>query len=176
MKRYGAYCCWNILNWIGVPNVANSDEARQDGAAAIRGGWPLMRKVEALVFLAMFLAVPLFAFRVLQYTHAQLTVRTVIRELVQDLARAKATAIQLQEPIEVTGRNQSEKFLNRNSYVMKTPERAVEDIVLPENVQVSGSVVFTARGVPKEPSSFIVSSFNRTMTAEIDKNGEVSVP
>lgn len=155
-----------------MSNSADKTEETTKGGSH----WPLMRKVEALVFLAMFLAVPLFAFRVLQYTHAQLTVRTVIRELVHDLGRAKAMAIRLQEPVEVTGRKESEVFMNRNSYAISTPMRVLEDIILPENVQVSGSVVFTIEGYPKKPSSFIVSSFNRNMTAEIDKNGEVSVP
>ncbi|MDZ4836064.1 MAG: hypothetical protein SGJ27_19985 [Candidatus Melainabacteria bacterium] len=154
----------------------SADQVREPEGTAKRSNWPLMRKVEAVVFLAMFLAVPLFAFRVLQYTHAALTVRNVCRELVQDLARARALAIQLQEPIEVNGSKQSERFLQRNSYSISTPQRVIEDLVLPENVQVSGNVLFTERGQPKAPSSFIVSSFNRNMTAEIDQNGEVSVP
>ncbi len=160
----------------GVPKVSNSADDRQNEGVAKRSNWPLMRKVEALVFLAMFLALPLFAFRVLQYTHAQLTVRNVGRELVHDLARVKALALELHEAIEVTGRIPSEQFQNRSSYAISTPTRVLEDIVLPENVSVSGTVTFTKRGYPKEPSSLIVSSFNRNMTVEIDQNGTVSVP
>lgn len=169
----------NILFSVGVPKVSNSqDEEKIEGEGASSAGsknWPLMRKVEALVFLAMFLAVPLFAFRVLAYTHAQLMVRNICRELVNDLGRVKAMAIQQKANVEVIGSPTPGKY-HRYFYSINTPAGSIEEIVLPENVSVSGSVTFNENGQPQRPSSFIVSSFNRNSTVEIDKMGIVSVP
>lgn len=156
----------------------SAEDVRKEGEGENSAGgknWPLMRKVEALVFLAMFLAVPLFAIRVLGYTHSQLMVRNVCRELVYDLGRVKAQAIKEKQPIDVTGSTSLGKY-QRYSYSISMPDRLLEEIVLPENVSVSGSVTFTDTGKPMRPSSLIVSSFNRNMTVEIDKIGVVSVP
>jgi len=155
-----------------------ADDVGKRGEAERSAGsknWPLMRKVEALVFLAMFLALPLFAFRVLFYTHSALIVRNVSRELVQDLVRCKALAIKRNVDVEVIGSSSLGKY-NRYSYSIITPTGVAEEIVLPENVSVAGSVIFTNAGKPKQPSSFIVSSFNRNLTVEIDKIGVVTVP
>jgi hypothetical protein len=155
-----------------------TDEVRKDGGGEISAGgkdWPLMRKVEALVFLAMFLAVPLFAFRVLAYTHSQLMVRNICRELVLDLGRVKAMAIKTKQNVEVSGSTTLGKY-HRYSYSISTPGGLVEEIVLPEDVSVSGSITFTDSGKPVRPSSFIVTSFNRNTTVEIDKIGVVTVP
>ncbi len=136
--------------------------------------WPLTRKVETLIFLGMFLAVPLFAIRVIEYTRAELTIRNICRELVVDLGRAKIMAIQTKQNVEVTATAMPRsKFF---SYVMMTPKGIREEIVMPETVSVSGMVTFTESGLPQRPSSFIVSSFSRNSTVEIDKAGVVSVP
>lgn len=156
----------------------SADEERNEGGSGRAAGsknWPLMRKVEALVFLAMFLAVPLFAFRVLAYTHAQLMVRNICRELVNDLGRVKAMAIQQKSTVEVVGSPTPGKY-RRYFYSINTPAGSIEEIVLPEDVSVTGSVSFDENGQPLRPSSFIVSSFNRNSTVEIDKMGIVSVP
>lgn len=136
--------------------------------------WPLVRKFEALIFMAMFAAVPLFAVRVIQYTHDQLIVRNVSRELVKDLQRAKTLAVKLQSEVEVSG--SASKSAKLFSYVVLIREQVSEEVVLPERVSVVGSITFNKSGLPKKASSFIVSSENRTTTVEIDPTGLVSVP
>lgn len=136
--------------------------------------WPLVRKFEALIFMAMFAAVPLFAVRVIQYTHDQLIVRNVSRELVKDLQRAKTLAVKLQSKVEVSG--SASKSAKLFSYVVLIREQVSEEVVLPERVSVVGSITFNKSGLPEKPSSFIVSSENRTTTVEIDPTGLVSVP
>ncbi len=155
----------------------SADEVSKKNGAKVPlsdSNWPLTRKVETLIFLAMFLAVPLFAIRVIEYTRAELTIRNICRELVVDLGRAKIMAIQTKKRVEVTGTAmpRSKYF----SYVMTTPKGIAEEIVMPETVSVSGMVTFNESGSPQRPSSFIVSSFNRNATVEIDKAGVVSVP
>lgn len=152
-----------------------SKEGERNGGVRSKN-WPLVRKVEALVFLAMFCAVPLFAFRVLQYTHSQLMVRNVCRELVHDLGRAKVMAVKRNVDVQVAGGKFREHGHELFAYTISTPTGVAEEIVLPENVSVVGTVSFRASGAPVRPSSFIVSSFNRNLTVEIDKIGVVSVP
>lgn len=136
--------------------------------------WPLVRKFEALIFMAMFAAVPLFAVRVIQYTHDQLIVRNVSKELVKDLHRAKTLAVQRQQPVEVSGA--TSKSAKLYSYVVLIGEKVSEEVVLPESVSVVGSIKFNKTGMPERASSFIVSSENRTTTVEIDPSGLISVP
>lgn len=136
--------------------------------------WPLVRKFEALIFMAMFAAVPLFAVRVIQYTHDQLIVRNVSKELVKDLQRAKTLAVQRQQPVEVSGA--TSKSAKLFSYVVLIGEKVSEEVVLPESVSVVGSIKFNKTGMPERASSFIVSSENRTTTVEIDPTGLISVP
>lgn len=136
--------------------------------------WAILRKIESLIFLAMFLAVPLFALRVLQYTHARLVVRNVAQSLTNDLQRAKAMSLKQDREIEVTGTSsKKEKYY---SYYIRGDSKILEEVVLPEHVSVVGTVTFEPSGHPIRPSSFIVSSYNRTATVEIDKAGLVSAP
>lgn len=136
--------------------------------------WPLVRKFEALIFMAMFAAVPLFAVRVIQYTHDQLIVRNVSKELVKDLQRAKTLAVRRQKEVEVSG--SASKTAKLFSYVVLIGEQVSEEVVLPERVSVVGSIKFNKSGMPEQASSFIVSSDNRTTTVEIDPTGLISVP
>jgi hypothetical protein len=136
--------------------------------------WPLVRKFEALIFMAMFAAVPLFAVRVIQYTHDQLVVRNVSRELVKDLHRAKRLAVERQKEVEVS--STSTRSAKLYSYLVRIGEKVSEEVVLPDRVSVVGSIKFTKTGLPERASSFIVSSDNRTTTVEIDPTGLISVP
>ena len=64
--------------------------------------WPMVRKLESLAFMAMFLAVPFFAFRVVDYTTKQLTFNNAAHDLVKDLRRAKDMAREFQIDIQVS--------------------------------------------------------------------------
>src|SRR5690606_28067694 len=129
-----------------------SDSANQkDTSQGSQGGrkslnWPTIRKLEALIFLAMFLLVPLFAIRVLQYTNVQLVVRNLGQELVHDLHRAKALAVESKEDVEVTGSSLKNKALG--TYVIIYDAKVREVIVLPQGVTVVGSVTFKKSGRP----------------------------
>ena len=62
----------------------------------------MVRKLESLAFMAMFLAVPFFAFRVVDYTTKQLTFNNAAHDLVKDLRRAKDMAREFQIDIQVS--------------------------------------------------------------------------
>ncbi len=140
--------------------------------------WSILRKVEALIFLAFFLAVPLFAYRVLQYTHAQLVVLNVTRALVNDLRRARVMAMDNKADVHIKDSIFNSPFQHKSysAYSISLANKTIEQMVLPENVSVIGALTFLDTGSPDRPGSFIVSSFNKTSTVEIDKAGVISVP
>ncbi len=128
------------------------------------------------MFVAMFVLVPLFAIRVVDYTQGQLLVVNLSRELVHDLHRAREMAEQ-EESVELSG--STLRGTSLYSYVISYgfPVREVHEvIILPEGVSVVGSVTFTETGAPEKPSSFIVSGSSRSVTIEIDKSGIITVP
>src|SRR5579883_1048368 len=54
--------------------------------------WRFVRKIEALVFASMFLAVPFFAFRIVDIAGTSLMVQNTAVDLVRDLIRAREIA------------------------------------------------------------------------------------
>lgn len=144
--------------------------------------WANVRKFEALVFFAMFGAVPLFAFRVVGYTQSQILVRNVTLELVQDLQAAKETALRRQLKVTVKAVQPQVPMFSRSDsrwpyrYLIKTGLKANEEVVLPLGLSLTGMVTFAATGRPERPSTFILSREHRTATIEIDQEGVISVP
>ncbi|MBX9695565.1 MAG: hypothetical protein K2Z81_24490 [Cyanobacteria bacterium] len=148
------------------------EEGSQSGAK--KSYWAVIRKLETIMFLAMFLLVPLFAYRVVDYTQGQLLVVNLSKELVLDLHRAKDMATSKKESVELSG--STLKGTRLYSYVISYGSQVHEVIILPEGLSVVGTVTFTESGAPKDPSSFILSGASRSSTIEIDKAGIISVP
>ncbi|MBK9144229.1 MAG: GspH/FimT family protein [Candidatus Melainabacteria bacterium] len=165
--------------------MSDSDPKPERDGAKLLGfemSWAKVRKFEALVFFAMFGAVPLFAFRVVSYTQSQLLVRNATHELVQDLHNAKETAVRTGKEVTLKAVHpQTGMFSPSDSrapyrYLIKSETRANEEVVLPPGLSLTGMVTFSPLGRPLRPSTFIFSVDNRTSTIEIDKEGMVSVP
>jgi len=132
--------------------------------------WPLVRKLESLVFLAMFLAMPLFAFRVIDYTARQLALQNSAHDLVKDIRRAKEMSSQLNYDVTVEGRRAQGDYAIRHDY------HVMESIVLPKGVFVLGEVTFKPSGLPKSAATFEVHTENRTLDVDVDAQGVVSMP
>lgn len=134
--------------------------------------WPLIRKLESLAFLAMFIAVPLFAFRVVDYTARQLALNNAAHDLVKDIRRVKEMATSYKMPITV----ESKQSTGQASYVIRSGKRTIEEVVLPKGVTMVGQVTFREDGVPESPSTFDVTLENRSLTVDIDKSGASTMP
>ena len=134
--------------------------------------WPLLRKLETCIFAAMFVAFPLLAYKVIDYTTTIVAVKNSAVDLVNDLIRCKNLARQYNTSItlkcRVAENNQG------SAYEIRDEEKAVEEIILPRGVNVIGSVTFDADGRPSGPSSFIVTRGLRSSHVEIDSQGIIT--
>lgn len=134
--------------------------------------WPLLRKLETCIFAAMFLALPLLAYKVVDYTTTILAVKNSAVDLVNDLLRCKNLAKQYNTSItlkcRVAENNQG------SAYEIRDEEKAVEEVILPKGVNVVGSVTFNHDGLPGGPSSFIVTKGFRNSHVEIDSQGMIT--
>ncbi|MBS1993316.1 MAG: hypothetical protein JSS83_22525 [Cyanobacteria bacterium SZAS LIN-3] len=135
--------------------------------------WPLVRKLESLVFLAMFLAMPLFAFRVIDYSARQLALQNGAHDVVKDIRRAREMAIQMKFDVTVEGRKS--QYGKPSSYVIRNQNRVLEEIILAKGVTIIGEVTFQPDGKPKSPAIFEVHSETRSLIVDVDAQGGVSV-
>ncbi len=135
--------------------------------------WGMLRKLETFVFAFLFLALPFFAFRVVDATTSSLSVKNTAAELVQDLIKWQQTAAEQGVSVRVTTRvgKDSKPF----AYMIQRNDQTVEEVMLPPGVQIIGSVTFQG-GVPKAPASFIISKGQRTAHVEVDAQGLIKSP
>ena len=135
--------------------------------------WPMVRKLESMAFMAMFLAVPFFAFRVVDYTTKQLTFNNAAHDLVKDLRRAKDMAREFQIDIQVSSFAATPE--KPAGYLIKTGTKTMEEVVIPAGVSIQGGVAFDAEGVPEKPGSFDLKLGNREVSVDVDLAGVVKV-
>ncbi len=131
--------------------------------------WPLIRKFESLIFASMVVAIPFFAFRVVDLTSTNLAVRQTGVDLVKDLVRAKDISKENGLSITVCGRPASPS--EGTAYLIQNGNRTIEEVLLPKGVNVVGSVTFDETGTPTIPgASFTISkgwkSSHVTLTRE----------
>jgi hypothetical protein len=134
--------------------------------------WRMVRKVEGLVFTSMLLAVPFFAFRIVDTAGTALMVKNTSVDLVRDLIRARSIARDYKLPITVSSLQVHTP--DSYAYVIENGPRTIEQIVLPHGVAVTGSVTFDETGTPKARSSFVVSKGLRSVTVEVDSTGQTA--
>ncbi len=135
--------------------------------------WPLIRRLESAAFMAMFIAVPLFAFRVVDYTARQLALNNAAHELVKDIRRVKEMSVNYDMPITITSARMK---TGQNSYLIKSDKKILEEVVLPKGVVMLGEVTFEQTGKPVRPSSFDVTMENRSLLVNVDSSGVASLP
>lgn len=136
--------------------------------------WPLLRKFESLVFAGLFLALPLFAWKVVEHSTTQLAVKNSAVDLVNDLIRCKSLAKQHQVSITLTSRPPT--AVMPAAYMIQDEEKTVEEVRLPKGVSMIGSVTFNPQGLPNAPASFIVSKGIRIAHVEVDRDGRIQFP
>lgn len=136
--------------------------------------WPLIRRLETAAFMAMFIAVPLFAFRVVDYTARQLALNNAAHELVKDIRRVKEMSTRYNMPITVESARSQDG--GHNSYLIRSDKKTIEEVVLPTGVSMVGEVTFGVDGAPDHPATFDVSLENRAVTVMIDKSGMATMP
>ena len=136
--------------------------------------WVLLRKLETFVFAFLFLALPFFAYKVVDATTATLAVKNTAAELVQDLIRWKKTAEDEKTAIQVTTRpTVGHKGF---AYVIKQDERSLEEVLLPPGVSIVGTVLFDSQGTPNSAATFLITKSTKSQRVEIDANGMISAP
>jgi hypothetical protein len=144
-----------------------SREKRED-----RLNWPFVRKIEALVFASMFLAVPFFAFRIVDIAGTSMMVQNTAVDLVTNLIRAKEIAKDYGLVITVSSAPAANDSC---SYLILNGTRTLDQIVLPRGVSMVGSITFEAEGTPRSRASFMVSKGSRTTYVEVDNRGQTSL-
>jgi len=136
--------------------------------------WPLIRKLESLAFLAMFIAVPFFGYRVVDYTTHHLALNNAAHDLVKDIRKVKEMATQLDAAITVESVPPVEG--KPAAYVIKTERTTLEEVLLPPGVTMIGGITFTSAGLPTHPATFDVHMDNRSLAVDIDASGIVTLP
>jgi hypothetical protein len=135
--------------------------------------WRLIRKIEGLVFASMLLAIPFFAFRIVDATGTSLMVKNTSVDLVKELIQARETAKNLKLPITVST---CKHVANQpNAYLIQNGERTLQQVILPPGLSMIGSVTFDESGIPIARSAFTISKGLRSVTVEIDSEGNTSV-
>lgn len=136
--------------------------------------WVLLRKLETFVFAFLFLALPFFAYKVVDATTSTLAVRNTAAELVQDLIRWKKTAFDEKTEIQITT-----KQIDRGkgfAYVVKQDDRRLEEVLLPPGASIVGTVLFDKEGIPKSAATFVISKGTKNVRVEVDSTGLIKAP
>ncbi len=136
--------------------------------------WVLLRKLETFVFAFLFLALPFFAFKVVDATTSTLAVKNTAAELVQDLIRWKKTAEDEKTSIQITTRpTVGHKGF---AYVVKQGDRSLEEVMLPPGVAIVGTVIFDSEGTPKSAATFVITKSSKSVRVEVEPNGLITAP
>jgi hypothetical protein len=131
--------------------------------------WPLIRKFESLIFASMVFAIPFFAFRVVDLTSTQLSVRQTGVDLVKDLVRAKEISKEYGLSITVCGRPATEN--EGTAYLIQNGNRTIEEVLLPKGVNVLGSVTFNEEGKPNTGAIFTISKGWKSSHVNLNSEG-----
>jgi len=120
----------------------------------------------------MLIVIPFFAYRIVDTAGTALMVQNTAVDLVKDLIKAKEIARDFHLSVTV---NSAPPTTNEpSSYIIQSGSKPIEQIVLPNGVSIAGAVTFDERGLPLNPSSFIIAKGGRTATVQIDREGATS--
>ncbi len=134
---------------------------------------PVVRKFETLVFAAMLIVIPFFAFRIVDAAGTALMVQNTASDLVKDLIKAKEIARDFHLNVTVTAAPPTSN--EPSSYLIQSDSKTIEQVVLPNGVSIAGAVSFSDGGLPQIPSTFIIAKSGRTAQVQIDQEGHTSV-
>lgn len=134
---------------------------------------PLIRTFESLVFAAMLIVVPFFAYRIVDAAGTTLMVQNTAADLVRDLIKAKEIARDFH--LDVTVVSAPPTVNEQSSYLIQSGSRTIEQIILPNGVSLAGTVTFNDKGLPQIPASFIIAKGGRTAIVEVNREGNTSL-
>jgi len=153
----------------GKPN--ESIELREKRGPQLN--WRFIRRIEAVVFTSMFVAVPFFAFRIVDIAGTSLMVRNTATDLVKDLIRAREIAKDY--GLSITVCSVPPISDQPSSYVIQNGIRTIEQVVLPRGVAMAGAVTFDDKGSPQNRAAFVITKGTRVTTVDVDRLGQTSV-
>ncbi len=140
----------------------------------VKLSWPpVVRKFETLVFAAMLIVIPFFAYRIVDTAGTALMVQNTAADLVKDLIKAKEIARDFHLGVTVTSAPPTTN--EPSSYLIQSDAKTIEQVVLPNGVSIAGSVTFNDGGLPQTPSAFIIAKSGRTAIVQINQEGSTSV-
>jgi len=132
---------------------------------------PIIRKFETLVFAAMVVVIPFFAFRIVDTAGTALMVQNTSADLVKDLIKAQEIARDFHLSVTVTS---APPTLNEpSSYLIQSESKTIEQVILPNGVNIAGAVTFNDGGSPKTPASFMIGKGGKSTLVLIDRDGKV---
>jgi len=134
--------------------------------------WRLVRKVEGLVFASMLIAVPVFALRIMDTTYSTLLVNNTSVDLVKNIISAKDLAVQ--QHVEVSVSSVPAAGNDPFGYVVQSGTKTCYEFFLPRGVSLVGSVTFEDGGVPKNPTSFVITKGSKAISVDVDAKGRTS--
>src|SRR5262249_23027818 len=134
-----------------------------------RLNWPMIRKFESLVFISMIVAIPFFAFRVVDVTSTNLAVKQTAVDLVKDLIRAKDISKEFGLTVTVSGHPSSTE--GQYAYVIQNGNRTIEEVLLPRGVSIIGAITFNDQGVPNSRGSFTITKGWKTQHVFVSSEG-----
>jgi hypothetical protein len=133
---------------------------------------PLIRKFETLVFAALLIVIPFFAYRIVDTAGTALMVQNTAVDLVKDLRKAKDIARDFHLNVTVTS---APPTMNEpSSYLIQSGPKTIEQVILPNGVSIAGSITFNDGGLPLTPSSFIIAKGGRTASVQVNREGSMS--
>jgi xanthine/uracil/vitamin C permease (AzgA family) len=134
---------------------------------------PLIRKFETLVFAAMLIVIPFFAFRVVDTAGTALMVQNTAADLVKDIIKAKEIARNFNVSVTVT--SVPAIGAEPSCYLIQSNSKTIEQVQLPNGVSIVGSITFNEDGLPQRPAPFIITKGGRTSTVQVNREGATSV-
>ena len=154
--------------------IEGSDKNVSWRATPALGSWPVLRKLETLAFASMFIAVPLFALKVVNQATATLAVTNTSVDLQHDLRRAAEIARTYGLQTKVT--TQAITSNVPASYSVQAGDKITEVVRMPRGVNIVGEVHFDDKGLPEKPAVFIISKGSNSVSVDVDNRGVVEMP
>lgn len=154
--------------------MAEQNKAKSKSRELLWISWPLLRKIETLVFACMIVAIPFFAIKVVTITTTSLNVKKTAADLVKDLIRVKQLAKDHGIAISVVTRPPTQ--IEAAAYLIQDDQRTIEEVVIPVGLNITGQVTFDLHGVPTKPGEFSISKGQKSQKVSVDAQGMITEP
>ena len=136
--------------------------------------WPFLRKIEVLLFTSLVVAVPLFAWRILELSRGQRELYQVATMLVGDLRQCQTLAHRLNSKITIDCMRKESIGV---SYLLIQDEAKTKtiEIRMPFDVNIKGSGVVLPSGLPDGNLTFTLNLATRETKIQFYKNDNITI-